>query len=244
MKLFPAIDLRDGRVVRLFKGDFGAETHYGDDPVGVAKNFEAAGAPWIHVVDLDAARTGKPKNRVVVGAIAASVNIPVQSGGGVRDLDSAESLLDSGVQRIVLGTAAIEQPGLVEQLAMKYPGRIAVGLDARNGSVATRGWESGGGAGVTELVSRFSNSGVAAFVVTDINRDGTLEGPDTEGLAEVLAITDADVVASGGVGSITDLRLLAELKIDGRQLAGAIVGKAIYEKKFSVADAVKACELQ
>ncbi len=241
MKLFPAIDLREGRVVRLYKGDFGNETHYGDDPVSVAQAFERSGAPWIHVVDLDAARTGRARNRVVVGAIASAVEVPVQTGGGVRDRESAEALLDIGVARIVLGTAAIEDPGLVEWLALKYPGRIAVGIDARAGKVAVHGWETGGDTTVIDLVERFSGSGVAAFIVTDIERDGTLEGPDVAGLARVLAVTDADVIASGGVGSLEDLESLAVLSVGGKRLAGVIAGKAIYERKFSVAEAVVAC---
>lgn len=241
MDLFPAIDLRDGKCVRLLQGDYARETVYGGDPVAMAKEFEAAGAPWVHVVDLDAARTGRPENRDVVAAIAAAVSVPVQTGGGVRDEFSAEALLDSGVRRVVIGTAALEQPPLVRRLAGRHPGRIVVGLDGRAGEAALRGWTEGSGVTILDAVARFEDAGVAAFVVTDISRDGMLTGPDVAGLAAVLERTTVDVVASGGVGSLDDLRTLAALDVDGRRLAGAIVGKAIYEGVFAVEEAVAAC---
>lgn len=243
MNVFPAIDLRGGRVVRLVRGDFGAETDYGDDAVQVARSFEAAGAPWIHVVDLDAARTGEARNRLLVGAIAEAVDVPVQAGGGVRDRQSAEALLDSGVARIVVGTAATEQSGLVEWLAGHHPGRIAVGIDARRGQVAVRGWTSGSRVTALDLFDRFRRHPVAAFVVTDIDRDGTLGGPDHQGLATVLgaAAEATDVIASGGVGTLADLGALAGLEVGSRRLAGVIVGKALYEGRFTVAEAVDAC---
>lgn len=241
MDLFPAIDLRDGKCVRLLQGDYARETVYGGDPVAMAKEFEAAGAPWVHVVDLDAARTGRPENRDVVAAIAAAVSVPVQTGGGVRDEFSAEALLDSGVRRVVIGTAALEQPALVRRLAGRHPGRIVVGLDGRAGEAALRGWTEGSGVTILDAVARFEDAGVAAFVVTDISRDGMLTGPDVAGLAAVVERTTVDVVASGGVGSLDDLRTLAALDIDGRRLAGAIVGKAIYEGVFAVEEAVAAC---
>jgi len=237
--LYPAIDLRDGKCVRLVQGDYSQETVYGGDPVAVAQEFEEDGAPWIHVVDLDAARTGRPENREVVTQIAAGVGVPVQSGGGIRDEFSAEALLDLGVARIVIGTAALEQPKLVRRLAHRHPGRIAVGLDARDGEAAVRGWTEGSGVTVLEAIGWFADAGVAAFIVTDIARDGMLTGPDVTGLAKVLETTNAEVIASGGVGSIDDLLTLAGLEAGGRRLAGVIVGKAIYEGVFSVADAVR-----
>ena len=243
MNLFPAIDLRGGKVVRLLKGDFGAETVYGSDAVDVATSFVEHGAEWIHIVDLDAARTGAAGNRELIAAITAKVDVPVQSGGGVRDLASAEALLETGVQRIVIGTAAHEQPELVDVLAAKYPGRIAVGLDARDSIVATRGWVTGSGSTVLDLVRRFENVGVDAFIITDIERDGTLGGPDVDGLTAVVGATSVDVIASGGVGSLTDLQALAGVSADGRRLAGTIVGKAIYEQKFTVEQAVAVCAL-
>jgi phosphoribosylformimino-5-aminoimidazole carboxamide ribotide isomerase len=229
--LYPAIDVRGGRVVRLHQGDFDQETVYDDDPVAVARSFEAAGAPWIHVVDLDAARrTGS--NRDVVVAVAASVSVPVQTGGGVRD----GSLLAHGVERIVLGSAAIEDPDLVRQLAHDHPNRIAVGLDHWDGEVRVRGWEEGSGRRLLDVAAWLTLPGVAAFVVTDISRDATLVGPDLAGLAELQRATTVPVIASGGVGTLDDLLALRSLGV-----AGAIVGKAIYEGRFRVDEAVLAC---
>jgi phosphoribosylformimino-5-aminoimidazole carboxamide ribotide isomerase len=239
VELFPAIDLRDGKCVRLRQGDYSQETVYGGDPVAVAQEFEEDGAPWIHVVDLDAARTGRPENREVIAAIAGAVGVPVQTGGGIRDEFSAEALLDRGIARIVIGTAALEDPRFVRRLASRHPGRVAVGLDARDGEAAVRGWTEGSGVTVLEAVSWFDDAGVAAFVVTDIARDGMLTGPDVEGLGRVLEVTRADVIASGGVGSLGDLQALSQLEVGGRRLAGAIVGKAIYEGVFTVAEAVQ-----
>jgi phosphoribosylformimino-5-aminoimidazole carboxamide ribotide isomerase len=236
MDLYPAIDVRGGSCVRLVQGDYGRETVYRADPVAVAKEFEAAGAAWLHVVDLDAARTGLPENREVVAAIARSVSIPVQSGGGVRDERAAEALFAAGVTRVVIGTAALEDPDLVRSVAGRHPGGVAVGLDGRGGEAATRGWTEGSGVDVLEAIDRFAGAGVAAFVVTDINRDGMLGGPDLAGLAAVLARTAIPVIASGGVSSLDDLRALAELGA-----AGAIVGKAIYEGVFTVEEGLAAC---
>jgi phosphoribosylformimino-5-aminoimidazole carboxamide ribotide isomerase len=238
MDLFPAIDLRDGRCVRLYQGDYDRETVYGDDPVAQARAFAADGAPWIHVVDLDAARTGDPVNRAAVAAIAAAVDVPVQTGGGVRDDAAADALLSSGVRRVVVGTAALDDPDWVRRLAGRYPGRVAVGLDARGRDVAVRGWVEGSGHDLVDVARRFDDAGVAALVVTEIGRDGTLEGPALDQLSDVLAATGLDVVASGGVGSLSDLRALATLAVDGRRLAGAIVGRALYEGAFRLSEAV------
>jgi phosphoribosylformimino-5-aminoimidazole carboxamide ribotide isomerase len=238
LALYPAIDLRGGRCVRLYQGDYHRETVYGDDPVAQARAFAADGARWIHVVDLDAARTGVATNRTVVAAIAAAVDVPVQSGGGVRDDAAADALLAGGVRRVVVGTAALDDPGWVRRLAARYPGRVAVGLDARGRDVAVRGWVEGSGHDLVEAARRFGDAGVAALVVTEIGRDGTLEGPALDQLAGVLAATDLDVVASGGVGSLDDLRALAALDVDGRRLAGAIVGRALYEGVFLLSEAV------
>lgn len=238
MDLYPAIDLLDGRCVRLYQGDYDRETVYGDDPVAQALAFQAEGAPWIHVVDLDAARTGEPRNRDVVAAIAAAVDVPVQTGGGIRDRDAAVALFDAGVSRVVLGTAALEDPALVRSLASEHP--VAVGLDARGREVAVRGWLEGSGEDLLDLAAAFADAGVAALVVTEIGRDGTLEGPDVAGLADVLAATTVPVIASGGVGSLDDLRTLAALESAGRTLSGAIVGRALYEGAFGVAEAVAA----
>ncbi len=237
--LYPAIDLREGRCVRLYQGDFARETVYGDDPVAQALAFAADGAPWIHVVDLDAARTGDPRNREIVSAIAAAVDVPVQTGGGVRDDAAADALLSSGVRRVVVGTAALDDPDWVRRLAARHPGRVAVGLDARGRDVAVRGWVEGSGCDLVEVARQFDDAGIAALVVTEIGRDGTFEGPALDQLSDVLAATTVDVVASGGVGSLDDLRTLAALEVDGRRLAGAIVGRALYEGAFLLSDAVE-----
>ncbi len=236
MDLYPAIDLRGGRVVRLYQGDFDQETVYGLDPVAVAERYAAAGARWIHVVDLDAARTGTPENRPVIAAIAAAVGpgVKIQASGGVRDRAAAEALVACGVDRVVIGTAAVEHPELVAGLAEEHP--VAVGIDTRGRDVAVRGWTEGSGVDLFDLLARFAGTGVAAVIVTDISRDATLAGPDLDGLAAVLAATTIPVIASGGVGAVGDLKMLATLRLEG-----AIVGKALYEGKFTVEEGVAAC---
>jgi phosphoribosylformimino-5-aminoimidazole carboxamide ribotide isomerase len=238
MDLYPAIDLLDGRCVRLHQGDYDRSTVYGDDPVAQALAFQAEGAPWVHVVDLDAARTGEPRNRDVVAAIAGALDVPVQTGGGVRTAEAAEALFAAGVARVVLGTAALEDPDLVRRLAAEHP--VAVGLDARGAEVAVRGWLEGSGADVLDLARAYEDAGVDALVVTEISRDGTLAGPDLEGLSRVLAATSVPVIASGGIGTLDDVRALAALSVEGRTLAGAITGRAVYEGAFTVAEAVAA----
>jgi len=241
MDLYPAIDLRDGRCVRLVQGDYSRETVYDGDPLAVAKELEADGAPWIHVVDLDAARTARPQNRAVITAIADAVEVPVQCGGGIRDEFSAEALLGAGVARIVMGTAAVEDPATVRRVAARHPGRVALGLDARHGEVAVRGWTEGTGTGVADLLARFEGTALGAVVLTDITRDGTMSGPDLGGVATVLAATALPVLASGGVGTLEDLRGLAGVESRGRRLAGVIVGKALHEGAFTVGEAMAAC---
>ena len=242
MHLFPAIDLRGGRCVRLHQGDYGQETVYGDDPVAQAVAFADAGAGWIHVVDLDAARSGIPENRDVVAAIAAAVDVPVQTGGGVRDRAAAEALFAAGVERVVIGTAALTDPDFVRDLARRH--RVAVGLDAKAGEVATDGWLVGSGRTVLDVARSFADAGGDAFIVTDISRDGTLEGPDLVGLRDVVDATPVDVIASGGVGTLDDLRALVAIEARGRRLAGAITGKAIYEGRFTVEEGVAALQEQ
>jgi phosphoribosylformimino-5-aminoimidazole carboxamide ribotide isomerase len=238
IELLPAIDLRGGHCVRLRQGDFAAETVYDDDPVRVAREFEKAGARWIHVVDLDAARTGSRAHLTQIAAIAAAVECDVEVGGGVRGADAAATLLDAGAARVVVGTAAVERPALVEELCGAYPGRIAVGLDARGTEVAVRGWLEGSEADLVGLAQRFEGVGLAALIVTEIGRDGTLEGPALEQLAAVLEASTVPVIASGGVGTLEDLRALADVRVGGRSLAGVIVGRAIYEGRFGVAEAL------
>lgn len=222
------------------QGDFAAETVYDDDPIAVARRFVDAGATRLHVVDLDAARTGSAANLDVIRAVCAAVDVPVQVGGGVRDRDAAARLVDAGAARVVVGTAAVEDPALVDDLCARHPGRVAVGLDARGREVAVRGWVEGSGADLVELAVRFGETGVAALVVTEIGRDGTMTGPDVDQLGAVLAATDVPVIASGGVGTLDDLHTLAELRVGPRALAGVVVGRAIYERRFGVGDALRA----
>jgi phosphoribosylformimino-5-aminoimidazole carboxamide ribotide isomerase len=243
MDLYPAIDLREGRVVQLQQGDYARETHYADDPVAVAQRFEEAGARWIHVVDLDAARSSHASNRDAIAAICARVTCNVETGGGVRDMTAAEALFGSGVERVVVGTAAVERPELVEELAQRFPGRVAVGLDARGRDVSTHGWTSATGLDLVDLARHFDRPGVGALVVTEISRDGMLQGPDLEQLAGVVRAVAAPVIASGGVSSLADLRALAGLEVEGRRLAGAITGTALYEGRFTVEEAIAACSL-
>jgi phosphoribosylformimino-5-aminoimidazole carboxamide ribotide isomerase len=241
MDLYPAIDLRDGRCVRLAQGDFGRETVYGSDAVERALAFESAGARWLHVVDLDAARTGVATNRSVVARIAMAVNIPVQAGGGVRTVADAEELFGAGVSRIVVGTAAIAEPGFLAGLAERWPGKVAAGVDHREGEVRVKGWQEGSGRAVEKVVTALAEAGAAAVVVTEISRDGLMVGTDLAGYRSLLKTCAVPLIASGGVGSLDDVRRLAWLRAGGRRLSGAIVGRAIYEGRFSVPEAVAAC---
>jgi phosphoribosylformimino-5-aminoimidazole carboxamide ribotide isomerase len=238
MDLYPAIDLRGGRVVQLVQGDFDRQRDHGDDPVAVALRFEAAGAPWIHTVDLDAARTGEPANRHLIAAIADAVAVPVQAGGGIRSVAAARALADAGVARVVMGTAVLEDPALVAEVAAAQ--RVALGIDVRGREVVVRGWAEGSGVDWADALRRLEGAGAEAVVVTQVGVEGLMGGADLDGLADVLTTTGLAVVASGGVGSLADLLALAVLERDGRRVAGAIVGTAIYEGRLDVAGAVAA----
>lgn len=248
MECIPAIDLRAGRSVRLWRGDFDAETVYGD-PLEHAMGYADRGATRLHVVDLDAARSGVAGNDSVISAIASGVKIPVEVGGGVRSVARADALFAAGVDRVVVGTAAIEDPSMLEALAHAFPGRVAVGLDHHrvviDGStrreVAVRGWEIGSGIETHDLLHRLGDLDLAAVIVTDISRDGTLEGPDLEGLAATLSATRHAVIASGGIGTVGDLEALRALSAEGRAIAGAIVGRALLSGRFSLEEALAAC---
>jgi phosphoribosylformimino-5-aminoimidazole carboxamide ribotide isomerase len=233
-ELYPAIDLRDGAVVRLLQGDYDQQTTYGDDPVAVAASFAEQGATWIHVVDLDAARSGSPRNRSVVAAIAKAVagQARVQTGGGVRTVADAEALAEAGVARVVMGSAAVREPGLVADASALVP--VAVGLDHRDGELAVHGWTEGSGVMLFDALGWFPTA--AAFVITDIGRDGMLAGPDTEGLRAAAAATTVPVIASGGVATLADVVALGEVP----GIAGVITGKALYEGRFTVVQAVAA----
>lgn len=232
MILYPAIDLLDGEVVRLRQGEYSDSTVYGSDPVEVARGFVDAGATWVHMVDLDAARSGRAHNRGLIGGVAAALagRASVQVGGGVRTVDDARELRDAGVARVVMGSAAVNDPPLVERVAAVVP--VAVGLDHRAGNIATHGWTESSGRMVLDVLADYPSA--SAFVITDISRDGMLVGPDVEGLVVAAAATGVPVIASGGVGTLAHLRELAAFP----QLGGVIVGKAIYENRFTVAEAV------
>jgi len=248
MELLPAIDLRAGAAVRLTQGDFAREARYGD-PAALAARYIAGGARWIHVVDLDAARTGVPHERAALGEIvrlATAASVRVQAGGGIRREEIAEELLESGVARVVLGTAALEDPALASRCARRWPGRVAVGLDYRIGEdgeaeALAQGWLAGSGRKLRDLLALWEGEPIGAVVATAVARDGMLSGPDLSGLEALLAATALPVVASGGVSTPGDLADLARLRVAGRRVAGAIVGKALVEGRFDVEEGLAAC---
>jgi phosphoribosylformimino-5-aminoimidazole carboxamide ribotide isomerase len=225
--VFPAVDISEGKCVRLLQGRFGTETVYSDDPVKVAIGFGAAGARWLHIVDLDGAKTGIPENRELVLEVVRRSSCPVQAGGGVRTLEDVEDLIAAGANRAILGTFALEDPEAAAKACKQYGERIAVSLDARRGEVTKQGWTVSTGIPLEDAVRTFEAAGVATFVYTDVNRDGTMQGPDTEGLWRLLEMTNLPVIASGGIGSLDDLRTIARMYPDG--VRGAVVGRALYE---------------
>jgi phosphoribosylformimino-5-aminoimidazole carboxamide ribotide isomerase len=244
MQLFAAIDLRGGAAVRLTQGDFSQETQYGD-PLELAGRFVEGGAPWLHVVDLQAARTGVPHERATLEKIVG-LGTSVQTGGGIRTEEQVAAVLGLGVARVVMGTATIEDPSLAARCARRWPGQVAVGLDYAGdgkglGQVRGQGWEVSSPLSIPALLGHWNDEPLGAVVATCIARDGMLGGPDLAGMQELLALTPLPVVASGGVGSLADLRALAGLSVDGRSLAGVIVGKALVEGRFGVEEAVTAC---
>ncbi len=240
MIVYPAIDLRGGRCVRLLQGAFDRETVYGDDPVAMARRWEAAGARWLHVVDLDGARAGRPVQGDLVRAICAAVEIPVQVGGGLRAAAAVETVLAAGAARVVVGTAAVEDPDLCRALCRSHPGKIVFGLDARAGRLRVAGWTEDGGLSATDLAAAAAGMGAAAIIYTDIGRDGTQEGPDLAGTREVARAAGIPVIASGGVGSLAHVREVAALAADG--VAGVIVGRALYTGAVDLAAALAAAE--
>ena len=236
MILFPAIDLKGGQCVRLLRGDMAAATTYNPDPAAQARAFRDAGFHWIHVVDLDGAFAGRSVNGEAVDAILAAVQVPVQLGGGIRDMAAVESWLGRGVARVVLGTAAVKTPALVHKACADFPGRIAVGIDARDGRVAVEGWADTAEMGALELARRFEDAGVAAIIYTDIDRDGALAGPNLAATAELARAVRIPVIASGGVASMEDLAAVKALAADG--VAGVISGRALYDGRIDPAAAL------
>ncbi len=238
MEVIPAIDVLGGKCVRLYQGDYGQVQTFDENPVAVARRWQEEGATRLHVVDLDGAKAGHPVNLQAIEAIARAVTVPVQVGGGLRDRASVASLLKVGVDRVILGTVAVEQPDLVRQLSQEFPGQIVVGIDARNGKVATRGWLETSEVLAPELAQQMATAGAAAIIYTDIHRDGTLQGPNLEALRELAGAIAIPVIASGGVSSLTDLFSLLALEPLG--VKGAIVGKAIYTGEVSLKEALRA----
>ncbi len=236
MILYPAIDLKDGQCVRLLHGEMDKATVFGDDPAAQAAKFQAAGCDWLHLVDLNGAFAGAPVNAAAVEAILARVTVPCQLGGGIRDMATIETWLSKGLARVILGTVAVENPALVREAAAAFPGKVAVGIDARNGKVATKGWAEETDILVTDLAQSFEDAGVAAIIYTDILRDGAMQGPNikaTEALARAVTIP---VIASGGVASLADLTALRDTGV----IAGAISGRALYDGAIDLTQALKA----
>jgi len=232
--LYPAIDLKDGVCVRLLRGDMAAATVFNDDPAAQARAFAAAGSAWIHVVDLDGAFAGKPVNGDAVAAILAAVTVPVQLGGGIRDRATIDDWLGRGIARVILGTAALRDPALVAGAAGAWPGQIAVGIDARDGRVAVEGWAETSEMTALDLARRFEDSGVAAIIYTDIDRDGALGGPNVAATAALAEAISIPVIASGGVASLDDLRALKA----AAALDGVISGRALYDGRIDLAEAI------
>jgi phosphoribosylformimino-5-aminoimidazole carboxamide ribotide isomerase len=235
--LFPAIDLKEGLAVRLEQGDMARATVFHRDPASQARAFEQQGFEYLHIVDLDGAFAGKPMNAAAVDRILETVSIPVQLGGGVRNTATVESWLDKGVTRVVIGTAAVRDPPFVKQAARDYPGRVAVGLDARDGKVAVEGWAETSELSALEIVRRFEDAGVAAIVYTDIARDGMLQGLNLDATVALADTISIPVIASGGLASIEDIKALLEPR--AKILAGAIAGRALYDGRLDAAEALK-----
>ena len=226
MILYPAIDLKDGACVRLYKGEMDRATVFNDNPAAQARAFQDAGCEWLHLVDLNGAFAGEPVNAAAVEAILAETSVPAQLGGGIRDMATIESWLSKGLARVILGTVAVENPDLVRDAARNFPDQVAVGLDARNGMVATRGWAEETDINVTDLAQSFEDAGVAAIIYTDINRDGAMQGPNIAATAALANAVSIPVIASGGVSSLDDLK---DLKNCSTPLNGAISGRALYD---------------
>ncbi len=237
MILFPAIDLKDGVCVRLEQGDMGRATVFNGDPAAQARGFKAAGFEYLHVVDLNGAFAGRPVNAVAVEDILASVPLPVQLGGGIRDRATIAGWLERGIARVIIGTAAVRDPDLVRQAAREWPGRVAVGLDARDGRVAVQGWAETSDLSALEIARRFEDTGVAAIIYTDISRDGLLKGLNMDATVALADAVSIPVIASGGLASIDDVRRLLEPR--AKKLAGAIAGRALYDGRLDAAEALQ-----
>ncbi|MDA5093826.1 1-(5-phosphoribosyl)-5-[(5-phosphoribosylamino)methylideneamino]imidazole-4-carboxamide isomerase [Aliiroseovarius sp. KMU-50] len=235
MILYPAIDLKDGQCVRLLRGEMEAATVFNDDPAAQAKAFADAGCDWIHLVDLNGAFAGEPVNASAVEGILAAIDVPAQLGGGIRDMATISTWIEKGLSRVILGTVAVENPDLVREAAREFPGKVAVGIDARNGRVATKGWAKETDVMVTDLAKSFEDAGVSAIIYTDINRDGAMQGPNIEATADLARAVSIPVIASGGVSSMDDLIALRDC---GVALNGAISGRALYDGAIDLKEAL------
>lgn len=235
MILYPAIDLKDGQCVRLYKGEMDQATVFNDNPAAQAQSFVDAGCEWLHLVDLNGAFAGEPVNAKAVEDILSTTKVPAQLGGGIRDMATIEMWLSKGLQRVILGTVAVENPDLVREAAKAFPGHVAVGIDARDGRVATKGWAEETDVMVTDLARSFEDAGVAAIIYTDIMRDGAMKGPNVQATADLANAVSIPVIASGGVSSLEDLRAL---KSCGAPLNGAISGRALYDGAIDLAEAL------
>ncbi len=236
MILYPAIDLKDGNCVRLYKGEMSQATVFNDDPAAQARAFQDAGCEWLHLVDLNGAFAGAPVNGAAVEAILSAISVPAQLGGGIRDMATIERWLDKGLARVILGTVAVENPDLVCEAARRFPGAVAVGIDARGGRVATKGWAEETDVEVTDLARRFEDAGVAAIIYTDIDRDGAMQGPNVAATAALARAVSIPVIASGGVSSLDDLIALRDC---GAPLNGAISGRALYDGAIDLGEALR-----
>jgi len=238
--IYPAIDIRGGKCVRLFQGDYAQETVYADSPLEMAKRWVEQGAAWVHLVDLDGAKEGKPANAELIKEIARSISVPVQVGGGIRTEEQIADYLEAGVARVIVGTAAIEDEPFTQRILQTYGEKIAIGLDCRNGLVATRGWLTTTDVQATELAKRLVSYGAETFIYTDIARDGTLTGPNVEEISALALATGKSVIASGGVSNLDDLLVLSAHYAEG--VSGAIVGKALYTNAFTLEEALSRME--
>lgn len=241
MIIFPAIDLKDGRCVRLRQGDMAQATIFNDDPAAQARAFENAGFEYLHLVDLNGAFAGRSVNASAIRAIMTAIKIPLQLGGGIRDRDAIEHWLAQGVARVILGTVAVSNPNLVSEAARAHPGRIAVGIDARNGKVAVKGWAEESSVSAIELAKRFEGAGVAAIIFTDISRDGMMEGANVESTAALAKAVSIPVIASGGVNSV---REIGRLRNCGSPIAGVVIGRALYDGRIDPAEALMTARCQ
>ncbi len=235
MILFPAIDLKDGQCVRLLKGDMNAVTVFNDDPAEQARLFAATGIEWLHLVDLNGAVEGEPVNGAAVEAIRSAIDVPIQLGGGIRDMATIEMWLEKGLDRVILGTVAVRDPMLVKSAARRFPGKIAVGIDARGGMVAIEGWAKTTDVPALDIAYRFEDAGVAAIIYTDIDRDGAMKGPNVKATETLARAVDIPVFASGGVSSLDDVKTLM---MSSAKIAGAVTGRAIYDGRLDLAEAV------